>query len=276
MKEFEDLKKKILTEYPRLSPRDRFRFECGPDLECFNVCCSDVNIFLTPYDVLMMRKALDMDSTRFLAEYTIVPFDKNQKLPVPLLKMRDTERKECRFVDTRKGCKIYEHRPWPCRIYPLGAASPGETEVNAEPFYFLIQEGHCKGHERAREWTVDEWLEDQGISEYAEFGELFKKVTLHPAFTRGRELAPQQIDMYWTALYDLDKFRRFIFESSFLKRFEITEPKLDELKVDDVSLLRFGFDWIRFAMFGEKRVKVRPDAEKWIKGEGVKPGVANA
>jgi hypothetical protein len=144
-----------------------------------------------------------------------------------------------------------------------------------EPFYFLLHEEHCKGHDRHKRWTVAEWLADQGIAPYAEFGELFKRVTLHPAFSSGKELAPQQIDMYWTALYDLDKLRSFIFESSFLKRFKVEEDRLEKLKTDDIELLRFGFDWIRFALFGEKRFEVLPDAEKWIKGRGAKPGMTN-
>ena len=268
MKEIEDLKAEILKEYPRLGFEDKFCFKCGPELECFNVCCSDVNIFLTPYDVLRMRKAVGIDSTAFLTKYTIVPFDKNQILPVPLLKMRDTETKECFFVDKEKGCTVYEHRPWPCRMYPLGAASPGEIKYQETPFYFIMREEHCKGHAEDREWMVSDWLQDQETEVYNEFGELFKKITLHPAFsTQRKDLAPQQIDMYWTALYDLDKFRRFVFESTFLKRFEVHEDRLKDIKDDDEELLRFGFDWLRFSLFGEKRMMVKPDAKKWIKGK---------
>lgn len=275
MNKLKSLKEEILKEYPRFGLKDRFRFACGPNLECFNVCCSDVNIFLTPYDVLRMRKTLNLDSTTFLSKYTIVPIEKSQKLPVPLLKMRDTDNKECYFVDSEKGCTIYGDRPWPCRIYPIGCASPGETEVNEEQFYFLMQEEHCKGHDRPEEWTVAEWLADQGTEPYEEFGELFKRVTLNPGFAQGRELSPQQIDMYWIALYDLDKFRYFIFESSFLKRFEVDRNDLDRIKTNDEYLLRFGFNWTLYALFGERRMKVKPDAEKWIKGQDTKPKVVD-
>jgi len=276
MNELEHLKEKILKEYPRLGLEDRFCFECGPDLECFNVCCADVNIFLTPYDVLRMRKALNIDSATFLSRYTIIPIEKSQKLPVPLMKMRDTERKECHFVDEEKGCTIYDDRPWPCRIYPIGSASPSEAEVHEEKFYFIIKEEHCKGHNRPREWTVAEWLKDQETETYAKFGELFKNITIHPSLERGKKLSPQQIDMYWAALYDLDKFRRFIFESSFLKRFNVDEEELRKIKSDDVELLRFGFKWIGFALFGEKRIEMKPDADKWSKVRDTKPKTDDA
>lgn len=276
MKELEDIKKKILKEYPRLGLDDRFRFECGPSIECFNVCCSDVNIFLTPYDVLRMSRALNIDSAAFLSRYTIIPIEKSQKLPVPLMRMRDTDRKECHFVDEEKGCTIYDDRPWPCRIYPIGFASPCETEVYLEKFYFIMEEEHCKGHNRPKEWTVAEWLKDQETGVYAEFGELFKNISIHPSLERGKILSPQQIDMYWTALYDLDKFRRFIFDSSFIKRFKIDEEELEKVKTDDVELLRFGFKWITFALFGEKLIEMRQDAEKLIRSKGTKPKTGDA
>ncbi len=35
---------------------DKFKFSCHKELTCYNTCCRDVNIFLTPYDVLRMRR----------------------------------------------------------------------------------------------------------------------------------------------------------------------------------------------------------------------------
>ena len=48
-------KEAILKEYPRLSPESKFRFSCHKGLSCFTQCCGDVNIFLTPYDVLRLK-----------------------------------------------------------------------------------------------------------------------------------------------------------------------------------------------------------------------------
>lgn len=261
MDALENLKETILKDYPRMGENDSFSFECGSHLECFNRCCADVNIFLTPYDVLRMRKAIGLGSTEFLAKYTLVPFDKTQNLPTPLMLMKETESKECQFVDPVKGCTIYENRPWPCRMYPLGAASPGETEgADVKPFYFVMREDVCKGHGKPRIWTVAEWKADQKTAEYAEFGELFKEVALHPAFAKGRTISPQQIDMYWISLFDLDKFREFIFKSSFLNRFELSASEIESLKTDDEALLRFGFKWTKMALFGDITLKVRQDA----------------
>ncbi len=122
-------------KYRKLSVKDKFKFSCHKGLACFGQCCSDVNIFLTPYDVLRMRKALGLASGKFLKKYTAT-FLTEQKLPLVLLKMNDDDRKTCPFVST-EGCIIYNDRPWPCRMYPVGVTS-GKTEdaPNSEEFCF--------------------------------------------------------------------------------------------------------------------------------------------
>ncbi len=263
MDNIQKLKETILKEYPRLTESDRFSFECGFHLECFNKCCADVNIFLTPYDVLRLRKALKMSSAEFLGKHTIIPFDKNQKFPVPLLLMSETEEKVCSFVDPEKGCTVYGSRPWPCRMYPLGMASPGDDAgENNKEFYFIMKEDVCLGIGRPKEWTVSEWIEDQGIREYSEFGELFKEVTLHKVAAGDWKPSAKQVEMYWMTLYDLDQFRNFVFESTFLQRFIVSEDDQQKLRNDDEELLKFGFKWIKMSLFGERTVDIRPDTEQ--------------
>ena len=127
-REIEKLKETILKEYPRLNLDSQFRFKCHKDVPCFNSCCGDVNIFLTPYDIIRLKNRLGITSGEFLAKYTISPFDENTKYPVILLKMEDNERKSCPFV-SEAGCTVYEDRPWPCRMYPLGMASPKDERA---------------------------------------------------------------------------------------------------------------------------------------------------
>ena len=74
----ERLQEQILTDYPRLGPDDTFKFACHPGVSCFNRCCGDVNIFLSPYDVLRMKKRLGMTSGDFLEQYASV-FDGSEE-----------------------------------------------------------------------------------------------------------------------------------------------------------------------------------------------------
>jgi len=258
-KQIDDMKKRILEKYERLSIEDKFTFKCEPGISCFTKCCGDVNIFLTPYDVLRLKKRLGITSGEFIDKYTIMPFTKDQQLPVLLLKMDESNDKRCFFVG-EQGCTVYEDRPWPCRMYPIGKAQAESADgKSGEEFYFIMAEDLCEGVGQGKEWSIHEWITNQGVLDYDEFGEYFKKLTLHPFFQKGGELPPEKIEMYFMSLYDLDKFREFLFESGFFKRFEVEDWLIEKLKVSDSELLRFGYQWIFFALFGEPTLKIRDD-----------------
>lgn len=263
----EKLEEKILADYPRLSPDDKFNFSCHPGVSCYNKCCGDVNIFLSPYDVLRIKKRLGITSEELLDKYLLLPVQKDMKTPVVVLRMKEDEAKSCPFL-TDKGCGIYTDRPWPCRMYPLGLAAQKDTPDGwrGDRFFFVLQEDVCKGYEESKEWTVAEWLENQGVEEYDVWGEQFKEITLHKFFEDGGSLTPEKMEMLFTACYDLDKFREFVFNSTLLKRFDVDEDFVDEMKCSDEALLRFAFLWMRFSLFGEPTVRVKADVMEAYKG----------
>jgi len=226
----------------------------GKNASCFTQCCGDVNIALTPYDVIRLKNRLQISSGEFISKYCLVPFSREQKFPVVLLKMQDNERKSCFFV-SEEGCGVYEDRPWACRMYPVGVASPGNDDE--ERFYFILQEDPCEGHGTGPTWTISSWMEDQGVEEYDLLGEEFKAISLHPFFQQGGSLSLPQMDMLFMVLYDLDKFRRFVFESSFLEKFELDEAEKKAAKKDDLALLKLGYRWLRFSLFGEKVLEIK-------------------
>lgn len=264
----EKLQEKILEDYPRLGPDDTFKFACHPGVSCFNQCCGDVNIFLAPYDVLRLKKRLGITSSEFLEKYTFLPVQKEMKTPVVMLRMNDDEAKSCPFL-TGEGCGVYSDRPWPCRMYPLGLAAQKDTPDGwrGERFYFVMQHEVCKGFNEAKEWTVRKWLDDQGLDEYDEWGDAFKELTLHEFFETDGVLSPKKLHMLFTACYDLDKFREFVFDSTLLDRFDVDEDFVEEMRYNDDSLLRFAFLWLRFSLFGEKTVKAKADVLEAFKGK---------
>ena len=255
MQELELFKEKILKEYPRMTPEDTFRFKCHKDISCFNQCCRDINIFLTPYDILNMKNTLNLTSDEFLEKYTFLPIDKNQHYPVIMLTMQDDEEKRCHFV-TAEGCSIYANRPWACRMYPIGLASPKEDSPEKE-FCFLMQDEECKGLNEQKEWTLREWFENQGINRYNKIGESYKEIILHDWFKKGEPLSPKQIEMFYMVCYDMDKFRKFVFETTFLNRFVIDEMLMEKIKADDEELLKFGFNWLKYCLFKESTMQVK-------------------
>ena len=102
-----------------------------------------------------------------------------------------------------------------------------------------------------------EWLEDQGIREYNQMGEYFKELTLHEFFQEGKNLTPEKSEMFFLACYDLDRFRDFVFDSTFFDKFEVDDETRKKIEEDDVELLKFGHDWLRLALFGEKTLEIK-------------------
>ena len=244
----------------QLAKDERFKFGCHPGVSCFNRCCADVKIVLTPLDVLRLARRLEITTTEFLDRHALLPITKQLQLPMVLLRMGDNPDKQCKFVGD-SGCTVYEDRPWACRMYPVGMAiPPARAGVEPEPVRFLFEDDYCKGHQETTTWTVDEWRADQAVDRQDELESGFKDIVSHPWFIGGRKLDPRRMEMFHTALYDLDKFHSFIFDSTFTERFEL-EPELrDEIRSDDMALLRFAFRWLRFALFAEPTMKVREDA----------------
>jgi uncharacterized protein len=262
LKNMEEMKESILKDSPRLTEDDSFRFACHKDLPCFNACCCDVNIVLTPYDLIRMKQALGISSEEFLEKYCLVASSSSQKLPIVMMRMREGGKKQCHFVGD-EGCTIYNDRPWACRTYPIGVASPTDKETQGDRFYFFMKEDVCRGFEEDKEWTVRSWLADQGSDEYDRLGEMFKEINLHEHFLQGGTLEPAKLEMLHMVCYNIDKFRRFIFESKFLERFVVDDETVEKIRKDDVELLKFGFRWLKFALFGEDTIQIRdPDEER--------------
>lgn len=243
-----------LSDLSQLHADDRLDFHCGKELDCFTSCCRDVSIVLTPYDVLRMKKALHLDSSEFLDRHAVLCLTED-KLPVVLLRM-NAEDKRCSLVTT-EGCSIYPHRPWACRMYPLGVARPDKPNPDEPGFYFLIREELCHGHGKGNGCTVREWITREEIEAYEMMAESFQRL-MSDRFRPGHTpLSPQQADMYLMACYDLDRFRRFVFETSFLEKFDVDESRVEAIRADDIELLDFGLSWLRFCLSGERTMKIK-------------------
>ena len=134
---------------------NHFKFACHKGKECYTHCCSDLNLILTPYDIIRMKNRLGLTCDQFLAVYTKAEILSRTRLPVIRLQMTNDEKKSCPFV-TPQGCTIYEDRPVTCRYYPLGTAAFREQEIQptGEDFYFMVREAHCLGFKEDNDWTV--------------------------------------------------------------------------------------------------------------------------
>jgi Fe-S-cluster containining protein len=240
-----------------VSPEDNFRFACHDGLNCFTRCCRDVTIFLTPYDIVRLKNALGISSQEFLQDYTLHLIG-STGLPAVVLKLQDDAARSCPFV-TPQGCSVYSHRPWSCRIYPLQPESTKITEKANREYYSVMDVPFCLGLSEDKISSVAEWLEAQGIPLYLEMEKRFKRITMNESLT-GKRIENQKIrDMYYMACYDLDRFRRFVFESTFLKRFETDPQEVKKIKHDDVALYKFAMRWLEYGLIGQHVLKVKPE-----------------
>ncbi len=242
----------------------KFKFSCHKGKECYTHCCSDLNMILTPYDIVRMKNRLGLTCDQFLAVYTKPEMLSRTRLPVVTLKMLDDDRKRCPFL-TPEGCTIYEDRPVTCRYYPLGTAAFREQEIQptGEDFYFMVREAHCLGFKEDKDWTVKAWRKDQGVELYDEINKGWMEFMLRKkSFGFQAELSEESRAMFFMVSYNIDRLRRFIFESSFLEKYDAEKDLLEKIKADEVALLRFGFDWLQSALFGADRVKLKDGVVK--------------
>lgn len=219
-----------------------------------------------------MRRSTGLSSGEFLKRYTI-PLLGEEGLPLVVLKMMEDENKSCPFV-TQDGCRIYQDRPWSCRMYPVFPVSSKEEEflIEEKPSCLGFME-HFHGalsdsatiHEvlpfrEEKQWTIDEWKKDQGIDIYDKMNESYKEITLHDYFRKGNKLDSGKTRLLYTACYDLNEFRRFLFETRFFDIYDVEKEVIEKIKEDEEELLSFGYRWVRFNLFWEDTLKPKDKA----------------
>jgi Fe-S-cluster containining protein len=247
----------------RLDPETKFKFRCHKDIKCFTKCCSNIDIMLTPYDVLRLKNRLKMSSEEFLEKHTFSKIDEKSSHPYIYLRMKKDEKRSCPFVSFPEGCAIYTDRPVSCRYYPIGQATlkkQKDNEIVHEEFYFFVKEPHCLGYEENTEWTVESWRADQEANLYDEMNREWKSILMRKNISGQTTLDPKKQTQFYMASYDLDKFRRFVFDSKFLGVFDIDEEEIKKLKDDEVSLMKFGFKYLKYLFMMEETLKVKSAA----------------
>ena len=61
----------------------------------------------------------------------------------------------------------------------------------------------------------------------------------------------------YLACYDVDGLRDLLFNSTFFDKFEVDDETRKRIEKDDVELLKFGHDWLRLALFGERTLEIK-------------------
>ena len=238
----------------------RIKFKCYPGISCFTQCCGNITIVLTPYDILRLRQRLGLAAHDFLHQYTLPTYLEKTDMPGVHIKLAEDGR--CPFV-TAAGCTVYSDRPSACRYYPVGMANfheGAQENQAAEQFFFVVKEPHCQGFAEEKEWTVGEWRADQGVDVRDEMNRGWMELVMRrKSFGLQATLSEPAKRMFFMASTDLDQFRAFIFNSSFLDTYEVEAETRELLKLDDVELLKFSFRYLASTLFGTQDIKIRPE-----------------
>lgn len=250
----------------KLTNESRFCFSCHKGVSCWNECCHNTDITLTPYDLLRLARHFETRPAKLVQMFCAPSIHDQSGMPIVKLKMVDKSgnKKPCVFLDEVEGCTVYEDRPAACRYYPLGlAAVKMKGHEEPEDFYFLVKEGHCKGHEETKEQSVGQFRAEQGVEPYDEQNRGWIHILMKLASWKflggpwGKEPEDRVKKLFFMATTDPDAFRMFVFNSSFLDKYAIAPEMREELAMSDEALLRLGTDFMRHVLFNEPTISLR-------------------
>ncbi len=228
------------------------QFRCHRQVKCWNACCSNIDIPLTPYDILRLKNRLNLSSAEFLQQYTF-PYELD-KDGLPGVKFKPVEGgTACQFM-VEEGCSVYEDRPAACRYYPVALLSMRRSdEYTDRTAYALVQEKHCLGHQEPRKLTIEEYRQEQGVNDYDEKSRgwrqlILKKKSAGPSVGKPPQISNQ---LFFMTSYDLDRFRAFVISPSFNESYIVPVETMAEIIADDEKLMEFGFNFLKHSLFNE-------------------------
>jgi Fe-S-cluster containining protein len=152
----EKIMKDIDKKGEGLQPTDEFNFSC----DSCGICCHNIDIILSPLDILRIRKSLELPTMEIIEKFTITYIGDTSKMPVCLLKftqiskditacpflvpeffeeLKERIKKEkieqnspelsaliselvdkCPDKKVKQICSIQKDKPEICRLFPLG------------------------------------------------------------------------------------------------------------------------------------------------------------
>ncbi len=241
------------------------QFQCRKGIACWNACCSNIDISLTPYDIVRLKQHLELSSSEFLNRYT-VPYEM-EKDGIAGIKLRPVDGgTACRFM-TDAGCGVYADRPTACRYYPVALLSMRKQDESVDrQYYAIVREDHCLGHREPRTQTIDEYRAEQGLKEYDEQGRgwrqlVLKKMSSGPTVGKPSVRSRQ---LFFMTCYDIDTFRAFVDSGPFKELYDVPEAERQAMLGDSLeseeALMQFGFRFLRQVLFGEESIPLRAES----------------
>lgn len=225
----------------RLREGENFTFACHPGVDCFTDCCRQLDLALSPYDVLRLSRELKISGKEFLDRYAVVEFEDGDIFPHVYLGMIDDGRASCPFV-SEQGCRVYPGRPAACRTYPLGRGARRDENGCDHAFFVLLKEPHCHGFAAPDTINLELWIADQGLADYYAANDCLLPLLQHEKIKQGFRPSSAQRDLYLNTLYNLEEFG--------------TRSGCGPSAMTDLALLRSAVDRLIETYFNERETTI--------------------
>lgn len=150
---------------------ETFYFKCR---QCGECCKNRVDILLSPFDLCRMAKALGKLLHEVLYEYGNLYVGGTSKVPLVSLNMRRDNGK-CPFLMEDNRCRIHNHKPTACALYPLGRGATGDIEGKRKIFY-ILQPTDCGEYYEAH--TPREWLDEFELEESEQWFSVWQGIVM--------------------------------------------------------------------------------------------------
>mgnify|MGYP001241418207 CR=1 FL=1 len=116
-----------------------------------NKCCRDKIIPVSPYEIFLLARHLDLDTTAVIARHT--------EAGGTVLQVEADN--VCVFLGER-GCAVHPARPLACRIYPLGA----HIDADGDETFSRLEPHPATAGVYGRDGTVADYLAAQGVAPF--------------------------------------------------------------------------------------------------------------
>lgn len=170
---------------------NEFKFKC----QLTACCCTNMEIFLNPYDILQIAKKCSITTTEVLEKYILFLKDKESGILRPILKSARTGL--CEF-NLNKLCTTHSHRPLSCRLFPLG-------RIDGE--FYLQEAEFCQGLEINETVQLSDYLKSDDGRIYIEIADIYHNI-VNSLKKENLELLENSYfhDLLNVLLYDFDYF----------------------------------------------------------------------
>jgi Fe-S-cluster containining protein len=219
----------------QLAEGESFCFSCHPEVHCFCDCCQQLELALTPYDVVRLKDVLGLTGKEFLDQYAVIEYEEGDIFPRVYLAMQNDGRESCPFVSV-DGCTVYGGRPSACRTYPLGRAAWLDQKGESHSSHVVIYENHCLGFADTSRQNVVNWEKSQGLAPYNEANDQLMALLQHKNIRAGFKPSAEQRKLFIQTLYHLEPFKK-------------TTAENIGLVMSDTALLRYAIHWLTNELF---------------------------